>query len=83
MANENDCDREFREENYKCTELGEIAMANETLSKAKNAKNDEFYTQYEGIQREINAYLEYKGGETDIKNCQMLCKTHNRAKGIK
>jgi hypothetical protein len=22
-----------------------------------------------------------KGGETDIKNCQMLCKTHNRAKG--
>lgn len=22
-----------------------------------------------------------KGGETDIKNCEMLCKTHNRAKG--
>jgi len=22
-----------------------------------------------------------KGGKTDIKNCQMLCKTHNRAKG--
>lgn len=22
-----------------------------------------------------------KGGETSIKNCQMLCKTHNRAKG--
>lgn len=22
-----------------------------------------------------------KGGETDISNCQMLCKTHNRAKG--
>jgi 5-methylcytosine-specific restriction endonuclease McrA len=22
-----------------------------------------------------------KGGETDAKNCQMLCKTHNRAKG--
>ncbi|HCB01371.1 MAG TPA: HNH endonuclease [Anaerolineae bacterium] len=22
-----------------------------------------------------------KGGETNIKNCQMLCKTHNRAKG--
>ncbi len=34
-------------------------MANENLSKAKNAKNDEFYTQYEDIQREINAYLEY------------------------
>ena len=24
-----------------------------------------------------------KGGATDISNCQMLCKTHNRAKGIK
>ena len=24
-----------------------------------------------------------KGGGTDIKNCQMLCKTHNRAKGNK
>lgn len=24
-----------------------------------------------------------KGGATDIKNCQMLCKTHNRAKGNK
>jgi 5-methylcytosine-specific restriction endonuclease McrA len=22
-----------------------------------------------------------KGGATDIANCQMLCKTHNRAKG--
>ena len=22
-----------------------------------------------------------KGGVTDIKNCEMLCKTHNRAKG--
>lgn len=34
-------------------------MANKLLSAAKNAKNDEFYTQYEDIQREINAYLEY------------------------
>lgn len=34
-------------------------MANKKLSEAKNAKNDEFYTQYEDIQREINAYLEY------------------------
>ena len=34
-------------------------MANTTLSEAKNAKNDEFYTRYEDIQREVNAYLEY------------------------
>ena len=24
-----------------------------------------------------------KGGATDNKNCEMLCKTHNRAKGNK
>ena len=34
-------------------------MANTNLANAKNAKNDEFYTQYQDIQREINAYLEY------------------------
>ena len=34
-------------------------MGNAKLSEAKNAKNDEFYTQYEDIQREVNAYLEY------------------------
>ena len=34
-------------------------MANSNLSNAKNAKNDEFYTQYHDIQKEINAYLEY------------------------
>ena len=34
-------------------------MANSNLSAAKNAKKDEFYTQYEDIQTEINAYLEY------------------------
>ena len=34
-------------------------MANENLSKAKSAKNDEFYTVYDFIQKEINAYMEY------------------------
>ena len=34
-------------------------MANKNLAQAKNAKNDEFYTQYEDIQKEVNAYLEY------------------------
>lgn len=34
-------------------------MANERLGAAKAAKNDEFYTQYQDIQNEINAYLEY------------------------
>ena len=34
-------------------------MANTNLGNAKTAKNDEFYTQYADIQKEINAYLEY------------------------
>jgi hypothetical protein len=34
-------------------------MANSNLSSAKKAKNDEFYTQYNDIQKEIEAYLEY------------------------
>lgn len=34
-------------------------MANTNLTKAKNTKNDEFYTQFNDIQKEINAYLDY------------------------
>ena len=34
-------------------------MANSNLTSAKKAKNDEFYTQYSDIEKEINAYLEY------------------------
>ena len=32
---------------------------NSNLGAAKSAKNDEFYTQYADIQKEINAYIEY------------------------
>nr|MBW0029743.1 adenine-specific methyltransferase EcoRI family protein [Segatella copri] len=32
-------------------------MANSGLANAKNAKNDEFYTQYYDIEKEMNAYL--------------------------
>ena len=34
-------------------------MAIEHIIKAKMEKNDEFYTQYADIQKEVNAYLEY------------------------
>lgn len=34
-------------------------MPNQDLSKAKRAKKDEFYTQYNVIEKEMNAYLEY------------------------
>ena len=34
-------------------------MAQKNLSAAKNAKNDEFYTQYVDIQKEVNAYVDF------------------------
>nr|WP_319271359.1 adenine-specific methyltransferase EcoRI family protein [uncultured Draconibacterium sp.] len=34
-------------------------MANKNLAEAKRAKNDEFYTQYHDIEKEINAYIDY------------------------
>ncbi len=34
-------------------------MANTNLTSAMRAKNDEFYTQYQDIEKEINAYLEF------------------------
>ncbi|MCL6535601.1 MAG: adenine-specific methyltransferase EcoRI family protein [Armatimonadetes bacterium] len=36
-----------------------VHAGNRTLSNAKAAKQDEFYTQYDDIQKEIEAYLEY------------------------
>ena len=34
-------------------------MANDSLASARDAKNDEFYTQYSDIESEMNAYVEY------------------------
>jgi len=34
-------------------------MAHKDLYKAKNGKNDEFYTQYHDIEKEMSAYLDY------------------------
>jgi hypothetical protein len=34
-------------------------MANDRLADARRAKNDEFYTQYQDIEKEFNAYLDY------------------------
>lgn len=60
-------------------------MANLNLTSAKKAKNDEFYTQFNDIQREIEAYLDRNKDTFRDKvvycNCEMLCKSHNRAKG--
>ena len=34
-------------------------MASKELTEAKRAKKDEFYTQYQDIEKEVSAYLEY------------------------
>lgn len=48
-------------------------MANKNLTNAKREKNDEFYTQYPDIQKEIEAYLEYDPntfkGKVVYSNC--------------
>jgi hypothetical protein len=36
-----------------------LDMPNDNLTSAKKARNDEFYTQYHDIEKEMNAYLEY------------------------
>lgn len=48
-------------------------MANNNLANAKKARNDEFYTQFSDIQKEIEAYLEYDPntfrGKVVYSNC--------------
>ena len=48
-------------------------MANKNLTKAKSAKNDEFYTQFAYIQKEINAYLEYNENVFKDKTILLPC----------
>lgn len=46
-------------------------MANKNLTMAKNTKNDEFYTQWADIEKEIQAYLEYNPNV--FKDKTILC----------
>ena len=48
-------------------------MANSNLSKAKNAKNDEFYTQYNDIEKEIMAYLDFNPDTFTGKTVLLPC----------
>ena len=48
-------------------------MANSNLTKAKKAKNDEFYTQYHDIQKEIDAYIEYNPNVFKGKTILLPC----------
>ena len=48
-------------------------MPNDLLANAKEKKKDEFYTQYEDIQREMNAYLEYNPDTFRDKTVLLPC----------
>jgi hypothetical protein len=48
-------------------------MANSNLTNAKRMKNDEFYTQYNDIEKEINAYLEYDSDAFRGKTILLPC----------
>ncbi len=47
--------------------------SNSNLGAAKAAKNDEFYTQYADIQKEVNAYLEYNPDTFRDKTVLLPC----------
>ena len=48
-------------------------MNNKNLHNAKNSKNDEFYTQYTDIQKEVDAYLEYNPNVFRDKTILLPC----------
>lgn len=51
----------------------QLMANNSNLGAAKAAKNDEFYTQYADIQKEINAYLEYNPNTFRDKTVLLPC----------
>ena len=46
---------------------------NKNLHKASKAKNDEFYTQYPDIEKEVNAYIEYDPDAFKNKTILLPC----------
>ncbi|MBQ8698096.1 MAG: adenosine deaminase, partial [Schwartzia sp.] len=50
-----------------------LTNTNTNMQTAKNAKNDEFYTQYDDIQSEVNAYLEYDADTFRGKTVLLPC----------
>jgi hypothetical protein len=59
--------------NNVCPLAYDCIVANENLGAARKAKNDEFYTQYHDIEKEMGAYLEYDSevfrGKTVLLPC--------------
>jgi hypothetical protein len=79
------------DEKTKATKYQQQTQAAKAKAKAKaisncplcaigaNANKTRIYTQAEMDADHVAAWS--KGGQTDLKNCEMLCITHNRAKG--
>ena len=44
-----------------------------TMTNAQNSKNDEFYTQYQDVEKEINAYLDFNSNAFRGKTILMPC----------
>jgi hypothetical protein len=64
------------------TEADKIGISNCPLCAiGNNANKNKIWSLAEMDADHVSAWS--KGGATDIKNCEMLCKTHNRAKGNK
>lgn len=53
--------------------MADKTAKNKNLSKAKNGKNDEFYTQFHDIEKEINAYLDYDQNTFKDKTILLPC----------
>jgi hypothetical protein len=51
---------------------GCLGMANKDLHDAKKIRNDEFYTQLTGIEKELKYYRHYFKGKTILCNCDDL-----------
>ena len=51
-------------------------VKNSNLAAAKKTKNDEFYTQWPDIEREMNAYLEYDPDVFRGLNSTHKCNAH-------
>jgi hypothetical protein len=50
-----------------------MVVANKNLANARLAKNDEFYTQYADIEKEMNAYLDYNADVFRDKTVLLPC----------
>ena len=53
--------------------MGSLVLANSNLGEARKARQDEFYTQWADIEREMNAYLEYDCGVFRNKTILLPC----------